>query len=106
MVESTNNAVDPTRMVYNFKRIITVDDVLQATHEKFPDLDVWGRGIFLLKLDIEGLEPTVLRWMVRTPVPVKLLSPCLPFDLVEWLSVIACFSVCGLDDICLISVVP
>ena len=27
MVESTNNAVDPTRMVYNFKRIITVDDV-------------------------------------------------------------------------------
>jgi len=55
-------------------RVVTLKDVVQASREAFPQLDVDAAGIFLLKLDIEGLEPAVLRTVAQLGVPVKFVT--------------------------------
>lgn len=52
--------------------VITLAEVVQAAQKAFPDL-AGNDKIFLLKLDIEGLEPAVLRSLGQGP-PVKFVS--------------------------------
>mmetsp|Transcript_15761 Transcript_15761/g.42978 ORF Transcript_15761/g.42978 Transcript_15761/m.42978 type:complete len:459 (-) Transcript_15761:323-1699(-) len=51
--------------------VITLDDVISAAHKVFPALRISEKGVFLLKIDIEGLEPAVLRSLVDVHAPVR-----------------------------------
>lgn len=55
-------------------RVMTVDEVVDAAQKAFPDLDLQESGVFLLKLDIEGMEPAVLRSLRTSRVRVKFVS--------------------------------
>lgn len=55
-------------------RVITLDDVMVAAEDAFPGLGLAERGIFLLKLDIEGLEPAVLRSLRLSKSAVKFVT--------------------------------
>ncbi|CAK0876663.1 unnamed protein product, partial [Prorocentrum cordatum] len=56
-------------------RVITLEEVLRAAGEAFPDMGAAATSsIFLLKLDIEGMEPAVLRSLSRLQVPAKFVS--------------------------------
>eukprot|EP00435_Cladocopium_sp_Y103_P047275 s1781_g13.t2 len=52
--------------------VITLSEVVEAAQKAFPEL-LGNDRIFLLKLDIEGLEPAVLRSLGQGP-PVKFVS--------------------------------
>jgi len=55
-------------------RVVALNDVVDAASDAFPSLDVAALGIFLLKLDIEGLEPAVLRSLADTRAAVKFVT--------------------------------
>jgi len=55
-------------------RIVTLNDVVRSAEQAYPGLGFRDRGIFMLKLDIEGMEPAVLRSIAEMPVPVKFVS--------------------------------
>mmetsp|Transcript_44807 Transcript_44807/g.135820 ORF Transcript_44807/g.135820 Transcript_44807/m.135820 type:complete len:255 (+) Transcript_44807:375-1139(+) len=55
-------------------RVVTLGDVVEAAREAFPGLDVAAAGVFLLKLDVEGMEPALLRSLSQARVPVKFVT--------------------------------
>mmetsp|Transcript_47016 Transcript_47016/g.130995 ORF Transcript_47016/g.130995 Transcript_47016/m.130995 type:complete len:497 (-) Transcript_47016:28-1518(-) len=55
-------------------RVMTLSEVVGAARDAFPSLGVDSFGIFLLKLDIEGLEPWVLRSIAKSGTLVKFVT--------------------------------
>eukprot|EP00929_Paragymnodinium_shiwhaense_P092298 TRINITY_DN52171_c0_g1_i1.p1 TRINITY_DN52171_c0_g1~~TRINITY_DN52171_c0_g1_i1.p1 ORF type:complete len:485 (+),score=91.84 TRINITY_DN52171_c0_g1_i1:114-1568(+) len=54
-------------------KVITLNDAIQRGLDAFPGADS-KQGVFMLKLDVEGMEPTVLRSLAKREVPVKFVS--------------------------------